>query len=143
MSLGSASNPTARNMALDACYGDNRSTVWPASLQLALYAGDPTSGGSELSSTGGYARVVVANTTTNFPAASAGVKTNGVTVSFAASTAAFSAGFNYWAFLDGSSNLLDSGQVTDPNTNSPITITVSQSNTIVRFLSGKLAISVS
>lgn len=143
MALGSTANPAARNMALDACYGDARSTRWPASVQLALFNGDPTAAGVELTSAGGYARPVIANSSTNFPDATGGVKTSGTTVQFAASTGAFSSGFNYWAFIDGSGNLLDSGQVTDPNTAAPITITVSQSNTIVRFLATKLAITVS
>ena len=143
MALGSAANPAARNMALDACYGDARSSRWPASVQLALYAGDPTAGGTELTSAGGYARVVIANTSANFPDAAAGIKTSGSTTQLNASTGAFSAGFSHWAFLDASNNLLDSGQVTDPNTNAPVTITVSQANTIVRFLAGKLAIAVS
>lgn len=143
MSLGSAANPTARNMALDACYGDARSTRWPASVQLALFNGDPATGGTELTNAGGYSRAVIANSSANFPDAASGVKTSGTTTQFSPSTGAFSAGFTHWAFIDASSNLLDSGQVTDPNTNAPVTITVSQSNTIVRFLAGKLAISVS
>lgn len=143
MALGSAANPAARNMALDACYGDNKSSLWPASIQVCLYNGDPTAGGAELTNAGGYAPAVVANTTANFPNAAAGVKTSGTTTQFSPSTGAFSSGFNYWAFKDGSGNLLDSGQVTDPTTNAPVTITVSQANTIVRFLAGKLAIAVS
>lgn len=143
MALGSAASPFARNIALDACYGDSKSSLWPASLQVALWNGDPAAGGSELTSAGGYARAVVANTTANFPNAAAGVKTSATTTQFAASTGAFSSGFTHWAFMDGSGNLLDSGQVTDPNTNAPVTITVSQANTIVRFLATKLAISVS
>ena len=134
---------TARNMALDACDGDAHSTRWPASLQLALFNGDPTAGGTEMTNAGSYARAIIANTSANFPDAASGVKTSGATTQFAPSTAAYSAGFNYWAFFDGSGNILDSGQVTDPNTNAPVTITVSQANTIVRFLAGKLAISVS
>ena len=143
MTLGSTANPAARNMALDACYGDARSTRWPASIQLALFNGDPSAGGTELTSAGGYVRAVIANTSANFPDATAGVKTSGTTTQFSPSTGSFSAAFNYWAFFDGSGNLLDAGQVTDPTTNSPVTITISQSNTIVRFLAGKLAITVS
>lgn len=146
MSLGSAADPNARGWAVDACYGPSKSSKFPNTVQLALFNGDPAAAGAEMTNAGGYARVVIdATSATNFPDAVAPnwQKTLGTTVQFAASTGAFSGGFNYWAFISPDNHLLDSGQVVDPNTNAPVTITVTQPNTIVRFLANKLSITVS
>lgn len=145
MAFGSATDPVARGWAVDACYGPSKSSKLPATVQLCLYSGDPTAGGTELGATGGYAPVVIdATDATNFPDAVAPDydKTLGVTVQFPASTGAFSSGFDYWAFKSPDDHLLDSGQVLDPTTNAPVTITVSQPNTVVRFLLNKLSITV-
>lgn len=61
---------TARNLALSACYGANHSTDWPATLDIALYLGQPSDGGVEAGG-GGYAAVNVPNDATTFPAAPA------------------------------------------------------------------------
>jgi hypothetical protein len=53
---------------------------------VALYAGDPLTGGVELDSAGGYARPTVTNDGTSWPAADGGAKTSAV-VTFADSTA--------------------------------------------------------
>lgn len=60
----------------------------PATLYIALYTVAPTdaAGGTEVTG-GAYARKDVANNATNFPAASAGAKSNGVAVTFVTATA--------------------------------------------------------
>jgi hypothetical protein len=64
MPLGSV---TYETKALKACYGSTRSSEWPATFTLHLYDDHPFDGGTELTSTGGYAPVPVDNTDTNFP----------------------------------------------------------------------------
>jgi len=60
----------------------------PSTVYIALFTVAPTDagGGTEVSG-GGYARVAVANNTTNFPAASNGSKSNGTTITFPIATA--------------------------------------------------------
>jgi len=60
----------------------------PATVYIALFTAAPTDagGGTEVSG-GGYARVAVANNTTNFPTASNGTKSNGTTITFPTATA--------------------------------------------------------
>jgi hypothetical protein len=132
MPLGSA---VAKNAALDACYGASRSTVWPATLYAALYNGDPRSGGVELTSSGGYARVAYSNNGTNFGAASGGAKTNLTDIVWPTSTAAYSATATWFAFLDNSAggNLMEVGAL------SP-TLTVSGASQVPKILASTLSI---
>lgn len=55
----------------------------PGTLHFALFTVAPTDsgGGTEVSGSG-YARAAVTNNATNFPAASAGAKSNGTAISF-------------------------------------------------------------
>ncbi|MEB2351860.1 MAG: hypothetical protein OZ924_10645 [Burkholderiaceae bacterium] len=64
--------------------------VRPATVHLALYTAAPTDagGGTEVSG-GSYARAAVTNNATNWPAASAGSKSNGTAISFPAATASW------------------------------------------------------
>lgn len=103
MSLGSTK---ARNMSLDACYGDAHSSTWPATIWLHLFVSDPTQGGIELTSAGGYAPVSAANSTANFPDASGGQKTTATAMDFAASTGAWSGPADYWWFTDSQTALV-------------------------------------
>lgn len=109
----------AKAMALDACYGDNHGANWPELLLLAMFVGNPASGGVELDDTGGYARVGLANTSVNFP--DADVITGNKTVSnvrFPTSTGAWSADADYWCLLDSTgTTLLDSGRIVDADYN--------------------------
>lgn len=75
------------NAIVDAILG---ATGWtpPATVYLALYSTAPTgygTGGTEFDSgtEAGYARLAVTNDTTNFPSASSGQKTLGVSQTFA------------------------------------------------------------
>jgi hypothetical protein len=100
---------TAQNVSLDAMYGATKAAGAPASFHLALYAGDPTIDGTELTGAGGYARLSVTNNGTNFPAASDGRKAT-QTLTLATSTGAWSAVATHWALLDASTgDMYDTG----------------------------------
>lgn len=97
MSLGSVK---AQNASLDSCYGDAHSSVWPSTLWLHLFLSDPSAGGTELTSAGGYAPISIANNSTNWPDASGGLKLNGAEFDFAVSTGAWSGPCDYWWLAD-------------------------------------------
>lgn len=64
----------AQNDGLKAWFGDGRAASIPSSWEVALWTGHPlASGSAELAADGGYARLVVANSSTNFPDPTAGV----------------------------------------------------------------------
>lgn len=64
--------------------------VRPATLYLALYTAGPDDAGVGTEFSGsGYTRASVANTSTSFPAAVAGAKSNGVEISFPLASAAW------------------------------------------------------
>lgn len=91
----SATN-TAETATLDAWFGST--TLGPANWLVAAYTAAPgeTGGGTEATG-GGYARVTVANNSTNFPAATAGApssKTTGAAITFPTSTGAWSSSAN-------------------------------------------------
>lgn len=77
------------NELLDHVLGNAAYTA-PATVYIALYTAAPTDagGGTEVSG-GSYARLSVTNNATNWPAASAGAKDNGVALTFAAATASW------------------------------------------------------
>jgi hypothetical protein len=79
----------AQNAGLKAWFGDGRAASVPASWEFALFTGHPLYGGTELTTAGGYAPVVVANTSANFPDPVDGVIT-AAGITFAAPTAAYS-----------------------------------------------------
>jgi hypothetical protein len=108
------------NKLLDHVLGNVAYTA-PTTVYVALYTVAPadSGGGTEVSG-GGYARVAVANNSTNWPAASGGSKSNGVDITFPTATAdwgtvvAFgifdaSTGGNllYWATLTTSKSILN------------------------------------
>lgn len=67
---------------LDQIFGGEAYTA-PANLFVALFTAAPSDAGGGTEVTGnGYARVSVANNLTNWPAASAGAKSNGVAIQF-------------------------------------------------------------
>jgi hypothetical protein len=109
MALGST---LAQNLALDACYGSSHASVWPATLYLRLYNGNPMTGGTELTGAGGYAPVAMVNDSTHWPNASGGQKSNGVTLAFPTSSGAWSSAATYFWLTDGTGNLLDGGPLT-------------------------------
>ena len=89
----------AQNASLDNDYGATKGPNAPAAHQLALFNGDPLLGGTELTATGGYARVTVTNNGTTWPAASSGEKTSAA-ITFPTSTAAWSDTATHWVLYD-------------------------------------------
>lgn len=85
----------AQDALLDGVYGSGS----PASFEIALFDADPVLGGVELAADGGYARVTVANDGTLFPGASGG-STTSASVSFGASSGAFSDTAPFWVAFD-------------------------------------------
>lgn len=83
----------------------------PASLQLALFFGDPSNGGTELTSDGGYARVTIADT--DWAAADAGSSVAGP-IDFADATDAWSDTATHWCLVTAGGDLGPSGALTDP-----------------------------
>lgn len=90
----------------------------PSNVFLALFQTIPTltesGGGTELSGNG-YARVQIANNSTNFPAASAGVKRNANPITFPVATGAW-ANAGHWAIFDSltGGNMLFFGTIPTP-----------------------------
>lgn len=75
------------NELLDHVLGNAAYTA-PGTVHVALYTVTPTDAGGGTEVTGGsYARVAVTNDATNWPAASAGAKSNGTAITFPAPTA--------------------------------------------------------
>jgi hypothetical protein len=74
---------------LDHVFGNAAYTA-PATLYVALFTAAPTDAGGGTEVTGGsYARKAVTNNSTNFPAASAGAKSNGAAITFVQATASW------------------------------------------------------
>jgi len=68
----------------------NAAYTAPANVYVALFTVAPTDAGGGTECIGGsYARVTVANNATNWPAASAGAKSNGTAITFIEATASW------------------------------------------------------
>lgn len=80
---------SAQNAGLKAWFGNGRAASMPSSWEVALFTDHPLFGGTELTSTGGYARLVVANTSANFPDPTVGVVQSAL-LTWAAPTGAWS-----------------------------------------------------
>jgi hypothetical protein len=137
MSLGSV---TARNDSLASCYGDSHSPAWPDSLTLALYTGDPASGGTQLSTANGYAPITVTNNSTSFAAPSGGSIANAALFSTLPWSGTDSQTADHWAFLDGLGNVLDCGPITQSDGVTPMTVGPFGPGDLVKFLPGALVI---
>lgn len=108
-----------QNLSLDLYYGASKGAIAASAHNVALFVGDPLAGGTELASTGGYARATVPNNGTSWPAAAGGAKTS-TPIVWATSTAAWSGVPTHWqAFNADTGNAGDSG-VLDPST--PISV---------------------
>lgn len=132
---------TAKNTMLDATYGDNAAfgAGVPSNYFMAFFNGDPTAGGTELTSAGGYSRTQVANSSAIWSAATGGQKKNAVALLSSTSTGSFSAQITHVGFMDsatlGAGNLWDSGPLDTP-------LTVNAANTTVRFQANALTVTV-
>lgn len=106
------------NELLDHVWGDAAYTA-PATLYLALSTADPTDDGSGIAepSGGSYARLGVANNLTNWPAAAAGAKANGVEFNFVTATASWGV-ITHMAIFDAvtGGNMLAHGALTTSKT---------------------------
>jgi hypothetical protein len=71
----------------------------PASWEVALFTGHPLDSGVELGAVGGYTRLVVANTSANFPTPTSGAVVS-VALTWAAPTAAWSDVATHFLLLD-------------------------------------------
>lgn len=82
----------------------------PASLDLALFFGEPGNGGTELTSAGGYARVTIA--AADWTSGTDGSVTAGP-IDFADATDAWSDTATFWCLVEGA-DLAEYGALTDP-----------------------------
>lgn len=107
-------SPAAQSASLDNDYGANKGPNAAAAHELALFNGDPRLGGTELTSDGGYARVVITNNGTNWPGASGG-STTSAQQTFAASTDAWSDTATFFVLYDHADGTTawDSGELAD------------------------------
>lgn len=83
----------------------------PATVYVSLHTADPgETGTNEVAAAGNYSRASVTNNATNFPAASAGSKSNGTTITFATPSATWGT-VTHWGIWDAASsgNLLFAG----------------------------------
>lgn len=103
------------NIVLDAAYGDDSGSTMPSIYYVGLFtsAPDDGGGGDEVSPTGtGYARVAVANNSTNWPIATGGQKSNGTKIQFPMAISPWG-NITHWGLFDDASdgNLLVYGEV--------------------------------
>lgn len=131
----------SKGLALDACYGSDKAAIWPDTVYLAFFDGDPTAGGTELTGTAGVTRTAVANNDTNFAAAADGVKNNAAQWSTSVSSGAWASAADYWAFYDAATggNLLDSGQLVDGG-GTPTPVAITAANQIIVIPVGDFAL---
>lgn len=108
------------NAVLDAAFGVDRASHCPATLYVALYYGDPTDGGLELESDGGYGRITVDET--DWLAAVDGVKTTDW-LTFPTPTDAWSSEATHFALLDGDGFIWHSAPVRDVLGDVPLNVT--------------------
>lgn len=86
----------------------------PTTLEIALFSGDPTNGGTELTSAGGYERLVVPNDATTWPDAPADGSITSAVLEFAVSTDAWSDTANFFQIYDADTgDAWDSGELAD------------------------------
>ena len=107
----------------------------PATLYLAVFTAAPTDAGGGTEVTGGsYARLAVTNDATNFPAAVAGSKSNGVALTMVTASANWGTIVAY-ALFDASSagNMLGWADLTSP-------VLINNGDTL-RFAAGALTYS--
>lgn len=86
-----------------------------ATLYMSLHTADPAeTGASEVTNANAYARVSIANTTTNWSAASAGAKTNATAINFPTASGAWGTvtHFGFWdSGTHGAGNFLVGGSL--------------------------------
>lgn len=107
-----------KNRILDSFLGDNKGTLFPATLYVALFTTAPNvSGTGGVEPTGnGYARVAVANTTAKWGNANLGSKSNADAITFPTCTTASWGTITHWGFFDAatSGNVIYFAALTSP-----------------------------
>lgn len=86
------------NASLDNDYGNNHGDHAPATHYLAFFRDD--SYATELTRTGGIARIPITNNSTNWPDASGGSKSLGATLTSDTSTGVWAYDATAWALMD-------------------------------------------
>jgi hypothetical protein len=109
---------TFDNHVLDALFGSSFSVSGiPATVYIGLSSTTPTQAGTNITepSGGNYARVAVANNSTNWPNASGAVKSNANQITFNTPNADWGAALTYWIMMDASTagNLITFGALTN------------------------------
>lgn len=96
---------TYENLILDAIFGATAYSP-PGTLYCALFTTACTDSALGTEATGGdYARVSVTNNATNFPAAAAGIKSNGTVITFPEATASWGTVVHFaWMLLSSGGN---------------------------------------
>lgn len=124
----------AANASLDDDYGDNAGASAPATHYLALFRDSTWT--TELTGTGGIARIPITNNSVNWPNAASAEKTLAVNVSSAASTGAWTYDASAWALMDAATggNRGDGGDFDDPLVNDA-------AGTVLTIYAGALVIS--
>lgn len=104
----------ARNASLAMSYGADKGSLAPVSLEIALFNGDPTNDGTELTSDGGYERLVVDNDATTWPDAPADGSISSAVLFFATPTGAWSDTADFAQVSDADTgDVWDSGPLDD------------------------------
>lgn len=104
----------ARNASLAMSYGAGRGSSAPASLEVALFVGDPANGGTELAADGGYAPVTVPNDATTWPDAPTDGAITSTTLTYPTATGAWSDVATHFLIRDATTgDEWDSGQLAD------------------------------
>lgn len=112
----------------------------PSTIYVGLSSTPPTATGGNITepSGNGYARVAIANNTTNFSTPTTGTTSNSAAITFPASTGAWvnSAPLNYFIITDSSTNgnILAFGTVSNPQV-------VNSSGAVLTFPAGTLSLS--
>lgn len=99
------SSATVLSHILKAIFGTAHTSDFPSTYYVALFDGDPEAGGVEPDSTGGYARLAVANTNSEF-SISGDTVTNVNNWVWPTSTSGYQTGhqtLSHWAIYDNSS----------------------------------------
>lgn len=124
---------TAKTASLKGDFGTTKSANAPATYFVAYFTDNTMA--TELTGTGGIARVSVTNVDANWTT-TAGVTSNATAITSATSTGSWSATANFVALMDAltAGNAWDGGTLTTG-------VTVSAANTIVQIAIGQLTVS--
>lgn len=107
------------NALLDYKFGAGANDLAPATYYVGLSLTTPAADGTNITepSGGSYARVAVTNNSTNWPAASSRVKSNGTVITFPTATGTWGSVTDFFlADASTAGNVLAYGELTTPQT---------------------------